>query len=74
MQAVIGYQAATITGNQRQADLGSPQGLRAWRDMVIAQVKSSQGQGGCQLGSRPAASRDRPAGPRLDRGRIRGAD
>ena len=51
MQAVIGYQAATITGNQRQADLGSPQGLRAWRDMVIAQVKSSQGQGGCPLGS-----------------------
>jgi TetR/AcrR family transcriptional repressor of nem operon len=41
VQAVIGY----------QADLGSPQGLRAWRDMVIAQVKSSQGQGGCPLGS-----------------------
>jgi TetR/AcrR family transcriptional repressor of nem operon len=51
VQAVIGYQAATITGNQRRADLGSPQGLRAWRDMVIAQVKSSQGQGGCPLGS-----------------------
>jgi len=51
VQAVIGYQAATIAGNQRQADLGSPQGLRAWRDMVIAQVKSSQGQGGCPLGS-----------------------
>ena len=51
VQAVIGYQAATITGNQRQADLGGPQGLRAWRDMVIAQVKSSQGQGGCPLGS-----------------------
>src|SRR5260370_13931983 len=51
VQAVIGYQAATVTGNQRQADLGSPQGLRAWRDMMIAQVKSSQGQGGCPLGS-----------------------
>jgi TetR/AcrR family transcriptional repressor of nem operon len=51
VQAVIGYQAATITGNQRQADLGSPQGLRAWRDMVIAEVESSQGQGGCPLGS-----------------------
>jgi TetR/AcrR family transcriptional repressor of nem operon len=51
VQAVIGYQAATLTGNQRQADLGSPQGLRAWRDMVIGQVKSSQGQGGCPLGS-----------------------
>jgi TetR/AcrR family transcriptional regulator, transcriptional repressor for nem operon len=51
VQAVIGYQAATITGNQRQADLGSPEGLLAWRDMVIAEAKSSQGQGGCPLGS-----------------------
>jgi AcrR family transcriptional regulator len=51
VQAVIGYQAATIAGNQRQADLSSPHGLRAWRDMVIAEVKSSQGQGGCPLGS-----------------------
>ena len=49
VRAVIGYQAATITGNQRQADLGRPQGLRAWRDMVIAEAKSSQG--GCPLGS-----------------------
>jgi AcrR family transcriptional regulator len=51
VQGVIGYQVATLTGNQRQADLGSPQGLRAWRDRVIAQVKSSEGQGGCPLGS-----------------------
>jgi len=73
VQAVIGYQAATITGNQRQADLSSPRGLRAWRDMVIAEVKSSQGLGGCPLGSlaRRAAGRDRRAGPRPDRGRIR---
>jgi AcrR family transcriptional regulator len=51
VQAVIGYQAGTIAGNQRQADLGTPQGLRAWRDMVIAQAESSQGRGGCPLGS-----------------------
>jgi AcrR family transcriptional regulator len=51
VQAVIGYQAATVTGNQRQADLGTPEGLRAWRDMVIAEVRASQGQGGCPLGS-----------------------
>jgi TetR/AcrR family transcriptional regulator, transcriptional repressor for nem operon len=51
VQAVIDYQAGTITGNQRQADLGSPEGLRAWRDTVIAQVKSGQGKGGCPLGS-----------------------
>jgi TetR/AcrR family transcriptional repressor of nem operon len=51
VQAVIDYQARTITGNQQQADLGSPEGLRAWRDTVIAQVNTSQGQGGCPLGS-----------------------
>jgi TetR/AcrR family transcriptional regulator, transcriptional repressor for nem operon len=51
VQAVIDYQAATITGNQRQADLGSPEGLRAWRDTVIAQAGSSQAKGGCPLGS-----------------------
>jgi TetR/AcrR family transcriptional regulator, transcriptional repressor for nem operon len=51
VQAVIGFQAGTIAGNQRDADLGSPQGLRAWRDLVIAQVENGQGKGGCPLGS-----------------------
>jgi TetR/AcrR family transcriptional repressor of nem operon len=51
VQAVIDYQAGTITGNQRQADLGSPEGLRAWRDTVITQAKSGEGKGGCPLGS-----------------------
>jgi TetR/AcrR family transcriptional regulator, transcriptional repressor for nem operon len=51
VQAVIDYQAGTITGNQRQADLGTPEGLRAWRDTAIAQVKNSEGKGGCPLGS-----------------------
>jgi TetR/AcrR family transcriptional regulator, transcriptional repressor for nem operon len=51
VQAVIGRQSETIVGNQRQAELASPGGLRAWRDSVIAQAKSSQGQGGCPLGS-----------------------
>ncbi len=51
VQAVIDYQAETVTGNQRQADLGRPAGLRAWRDTVITQVKNSQGKGGCPLGS-----------------------
>jgi AcrR family transcriptional regulator len=51
VQAVIGRQAETTAGNQRRADLASPGGLRAWRDMVIAQVKSSEGKGGCPLGS-----------------------
>lgn len=51
VQAVIDHQASTITGNQRQAGLGGPDGLRAWRDTVIAQAKSHNGKGGCPLGS-----------------------
>jgi TetR/AcrR family transcriptional repressor of nem operon len=51
VQAVINYQAGVIAGNQRQADLGSAEGLRAWRDMVIAQARSGEGKGGCPLGS-----------------------
>jgi AcrR family transcriptional regulator len=51
VRAVVDRQGGTIAGNQRQADLGSPAGLRAWRDTVIAQVKSSQGKRGCPLGS-----------------------
>jgi TetR/AcrR family transcriptional repressor of nem operon len=51
VQAVIAHQADVIAGSQRQADLGSAEGLTAWRDMVIAQVRGSQGKGGCPLGS-----------------------
>jgi TetR/AcrR family transcriptional regulator, transcriptional repressor for nem operon len=51
VEAVIAYQADVIAGGQRQADLGSPEGLRAWRDMVIAQAGSAEGKGGCPLGS-----------------------
>lgn len=51
VQAVISHQADVIAGNQRQADLGSAEGLRAWRDMVIAQARSGEAKGGCPLGS-----------------------
>jgi TetR/AcrR family transcriptional regulator, transcriptional repressor for nem operon len=51
VQAVISYQADVIDGNQQQADLGSAEGRRAWRDMVIAQARSRQAKGGCPLGS-----------------------
>jgi TetR/AcrR family transcriptional regulator, transcriptional repressor for nem operon len=51
VQAVITHQADVIAGNQRQADLGRAEGLKAWRDMVIAQARSSEGRGGCPLGS-----------------------
>jgi TetR/AcrR family transcriptional regulator, transcriptional repressor for nem operon len=51
VQAVIGHQANTIVGNQRQADLGDAGGLQAWRDMVITTAKNAGGRGGCPLGS-----------------------
>jgi AcrR family transcriptional regulator len=51
VRAVVCYQAGTVTGNQRLADLGTPEGVRAWRDMMIAQVRGSGGKGGCPLGA-----------------------
>jgi TetR/AcrR family transcriptional repressor of nem operon len=51
VQAVIGYQADAVVTNQEQAQLGTPAGLRAWRNMVIAEAAKSSGQGGCPLGS-----------------------
>jgi TetR/AcrR family transcriptional regulator, transcriptional repressor for nem operon len=51
VQAVITHQADVIAGSQRQADLGSAEGLQAWRDMVIAEARSTEGKGGCPLGS-----------------------
>lgn len=49
VRAVISYQADTVAGNQRLADLSSLEGLRAWRELVITQAEG--GKGGCPLGS-----------------------
>jgi TetR/AcrR family transcriptional regulator, transcriptional repressor for nem operon len=51
VQAVIDYQADTIVNNQQHANLGTVKGLRAWRNMAIAAVKSTKAKGGCPLGS-----------------------
>jgi AcrR family transcriptional regulator len=51
VQAVIGYQADLIVGNTERAGLGTPEGLRAWRDVVVTQAALASGQGGCPLGS-----------------------
>jgi TetR/AcrR family transcriptional repressor of nem operon len=51
VQAVIGHQAAIITGHQEQAELGTTEGIRAWRDTVVAAARDTGGQGGCPLGS-----------------------
>jgi TetR/AcrR family transcriptional regulator, transcriptional repressor for nem operon len=51
VQAVIDYQADAIVANQEQADLGTTEGIEAWRDMVITAARSTGGKGGCPLGS-----------------------
>jgi AcrR family transcriptional regulator len=51
VQAVIDHQADVIVGRQEQADLGTAEGTRAWRDMVISAAGSTGGKGGCPLGS-----------------------
>ena len=51
VQAVVDHQADAIVGNQEQADLGTLEGMRAWRDMVIAAARGNSGKGGCPLGS-----------------------
>ena len=51
VQAVIDYQADATVSNQRHADLGSAQGVQAWRDMVIYAAERVQAKGGCPLGS-----------------------
>ena len=51
VQAVIGQQSDAIVGNTEHADLGTVEGLRAWRNMVITEAKRTDGKGGCPLGS-----------------------
>ena len=51
VQAVIDYQADATVCNQRHADLGSVEGVQAWRDMVITAAERVQAKGGCPLGS-----------------------
>ena len=51
VQAVIDHQADTIVHNHEHFDLDTIKGLRAWRDAVLAQATSTEGRGGCPLGS-----------------------
>ena len=50
VQAVIDYQADAIVNRQRHV-LGGPDGVEAWRKMVITAAKRTKAKGGCQLGS-----------------------
>ena len=51
VQAVIDHQAGVIVGSTEQAGLATIEGLRAWRDMVVAAARSTDAKGGCPLGS-----------------------
>ena len=50
VQAVIDYQAESIVNRNRDA-LSSPNGVKAWRNMVMTAAKRTNAKGGCQLGS-----------------------
>jgi len=50
VQAVIDFQAETIVARNRDA-LSSPNGVEAWRKMVMTAAKRTNAKGGCQLGS-----------------------
>jgi TetR/AcrR family transcriptional repressor of nem operon len=51
VQAVIDHQAGVIVGSTERAGLATSEGLRAWRDLVVAAARSTDGRGGCPLGS-----------------------
>jgi AcrR family transcriptional regulator len=51
VEAVIEYQATTIVTNQRAANLGTSEGLQAWRNEVMTAATSVEAKGGCPLGA-----------------------
>ncbi len=51
LDAVIDHQADAVLHTQQNADLTSTDGLRAWRDLIIAEAGRVNGQGGCPLGA-----------------------
>src|ERR1700685_2618327 len=72
VQAVISRQADVIVGNQEQADLATNEGLRAWRDMVIAAARFRGAQGGgAPRGAAGVAGHGHRRGPfRRRQGRV----
>lgn len=51
VDAVVARQAFAVVDDQRGADLGTPAGLQAWCDEIVARAARSGGRGGCPLGS-----------------------
>ena len=51
VRAVIDRQADTCVADIEQAGLGSIDGLKAWREIVLTHADHTRGKGGCPLGS-----------------------
>lgn len=51
VNAVIEHQADKLVNNTEEADLGTPENLAAWRDLVISNASAINGRGGCPLGA-----------------------
>jgi TetR/AcrR family transcriptional regulator, transcriptional repressor for nem operon len=51
IRAVVDHQAETMVGGQEMFDFSTLDGLRAWRDFVIAAQREHHCSGGCPIGS-----------------------
>jgi TetR/AcrR family transcriptional regulator, transcriptional repressor for nem operon len=51
VRAVVDHQAETMVGGQESFDFSTLDGLRAWRDFVIAGQREHRCSGGCPIGS-----------------------
>jgi TetR/AcrR family transcriptional regulator, transcriptional repressor for nem operon len=51
VQAVIDCQADALVAATEQAELGTIDGLKAWRELVLTHADHTRGKGGCPLGS-----------------------
>ena len=51
VRAVVDHQADTMVGGQDTFDFSTLEGLRAWRDFVVAGQREHHCSGGCPIGS-----------------------
>jgi TetR/AcrR family transcriptional regulator, transcriptional repressor for nem operon len=51
IQEVIDRQADTLVAATEHAELGTIDGLKAWRELVLTHADHTRGMGGCPLGS-----------------------
>ncbi len=51
VRAVVDHQADTMIGGQETFDFSTLEGLRAWRDFLVASQREHDCSGGCPIGS-----------------------